>query len=400
MVRMLRNYRYRLYPSLKQQEGLFRLFDLCCEMWNHLFGVSQWSYQTTGEEFSSRKTLYSLVKATKDTVFRFQDVHSQLLQNTADRLSKAYQGFFRKVARFPRFKRRVRSITFPDADQVTGYRLVSDKRLRLSGIGTVPIVMHRPLGGRVKTCTIKRTKDGRWWAIFSCEVEAGQREHPCPGNKVGIDVGLISFAALSTGEEIEHPRYLARAEKRLKKLQRRVSRKKRKSMNRKKAAQRAARAHARVARQRTDFLHKLSFHLVQHYGFIAVEALNIRGMVKNHRLAKHISDASWGRFIQMLAYKAVTAGGQLIPVAARDTSQLCSKCGNKTTIGLGQRTFACARCGLSLGRDINAARNILARATAGPAGSHACGDQASTPPLQEEGASQVAEAGTICGNVS
>ena len=182
--------------------------------------------------------------------------------------------------------------------------------------------------------------------------------------------------------------------------EKRISRKKKGGRNRRKAAQRAARAHARVARQRTDFLHKLSFHLARHYGFIAVEALNIRGMVKNHRLAKHISDASWGRFIQMLAYKAVTAGGQLIPVAARDTSQLCSKCGNKTTIGLGQRTFACARCGLSLGRDINAARNILARATAGPAGSHACGDQASTLPLQKGGASQVAEAGTICGNVS
>lgn len=397
---VLRNYRYRLYPSLKQQEGLFRLFDLCCEMWNHLFGVSQWSYQTTGEDFSSRKTLYSLVKATKDNVHRFQDVHSQLLQNAADRLSKAYQGFFRKLARFPRFKRRVHSITFPSADQITGYRLVPDKRLRISGVGTVPIVMHRPIDGRVKTCTIKRTKDGRWWAVFSCEVEAGQREHPCLGKKVGIDVGLISFAALSNGEKIEHPRSLIKAEKRLKKLQRHVSRKKKGGKNRRKAVQRVARAHARVAHQRMDFLHKLSFHLAQHYGFIAVEALNIRSMVKNHRLAKHISDASWRRFIQMLAYKAVTAGGQLIPVAARDTSQSCSRCGTKVSMGLGQRTFACACCGLSLDRDINAARNILARATAGPAGSHACGDQVSTLPLQEGGASQVAEAGTIYGNVS
>lgn len=397
---MLRNYRYRLYPSQKQQGRLFQVFDLCCEMWNHLLDVSTWSYQATGKNFSSRKTLYSLVKATKDNVLRFQDVHSQLLQNGADRLSKAYQGFFRKLARFPRFKRRVRSITFPDADQVTGYKLVSNERLRLSGVGRVRIVMHRPLGGRAKTCTIKRTKEGRWWAIFSCEVEARPEAHQQAEERIGIDVGLTSFVALSTGEKLEHPRYLVRAEKRLKKLQRRVSRKKRGSMNRRKAAQRVARAHARIAHQRMDFLHKLSFQLTQHYGFIAVEALNIQGMVKNHRLAKHISDASWGRFIQMLAYKAVTAGGQLILVAARDTSQLCSRCGNKATLGLEQRTFACACCGLSLDRDVNAAQNILARATAGPAGSYACGDKASTLPLQEGGASPVAEAGTIYGNVS
>lgn len=289
------------------------------------------------------------------------EVFSQVKQNVSDRVHKAFQNFFRRVKDpsckkkgFPRFKSRINSITYPQM----GFKFISQKRLMVSKIGNIPIVLYRIPKGKFKTMTIKVNRAGQWFAIFACEVEIKSVNHQSD-KKVGIDVGLEYFSTLSDGKTIENPRHLVKAEKRLRRLQRNLCRKKKGSNNRRKARRRVAKHHVKVQNQRNDFLHKTSAMIAKNYSFIAVEDLNVKGMVKNHHLAKHISDASWDRFIQMLFYKAVASGGQLVKVNPRNTSKTCSKCGTAVDMPLHKRQFKCPECGLVLHRDHNSAINIL-----------------------------------------
>jgi putative transposase len=262
----------------------------------------------------------------------------------------------------------------------------------LSKIGNVHIVLHRVPKGKIKTLTIKQNKVGQWFAIFSCELESIGKSHAFPQNSVGIDLGIESFATLSNGETIANPRYLIKSEMRLKLLQRRKDRKVKGSANRRKARFRWAKQHLKVANQRTDFLHKLSHNITKSYAFIAVEDLNIKGMVRNHCLAKHIGDASWNTFVNMLSYKAVTCGGQLMNINPKNTSKTCSKCGTITEMPLSKREFLCPSCGFACHRDLNASYNILKVGT-DCAELNACGDSAST--TEQSVANEIVEAGTI-----
>ena len=200
---------------------------------------------------------------------------------------------------------------------------------------------------------------GRWYACFSCIVEAQPREKPF--EDVGIDVGLHSYAVLSDGVHIENPRYYRASERRLAQLQRGLSRKEGGSRNRVKAKTRVARLHEKIQNRRSDFLHKASRRIADTYETVYVEDLRIGNMVRNHRLAKSISDAGWGRFIGMIAYKEEESGGQLIQVDANGTTQRCSGCGETVPKDLSQRIHRCPHCGLVLDRDLNAALNILRR---------------------------------------
>jgi len=235
--------------------------------------------------------------------------------------------------------------------------------------------------------------------VFCCEVPQEEKVHKST-EAVGIDLGLDSFAALSNGEKIIKPKHLMLAEKMMKRKQRQLSRKKKGSRNRRKARFQLARLHAKVAFQREDWLHKESTKLAKGYSFIAVEKLRISNMLRNHTLAKAIGDAGWGMFLRMLPYKAVTAGGQVAEVDARDTSNRCSDCGHKQEMPLSKRVFECEVCGLVLDRDMNAAQNILKKATAGQAGSHAWGQ--GVRPLEQSIAlaAVLDEPGTICGGAS
>jgi putative transposase len=199
--------------------------------------------------------------------------------------------------------------------------------------------------------------------------------------KVGIDVGLENLATLSNGEVISNPRHLYKGEERLRLLHRRVSRKKKGSKNRGKAIRRLAVQHLKVSNQRTDFLHKISKKLATKYGTIVVEKLNIKNMLLNHHLAKSISDAGWNILINMLSYKEVTLGGQLVKVSAKNTSKTCSKCGTIISMPLAKRKFSCPICGFVAHRDLNASNNILVRADCPEP--NACGDKASTNPAMD-----------------
>jgi len=266
--------------------------------------------------------------------------------------------------------------------------LLSDKKLFVSKIGNIPIVLHKVPKGKLKTFTIKRTAVG-WFVIFSCDnipVEKIEAED----NHIGIDVGIESFAVLSNGTKIENPKFLRKSEKKLARLQRRLSRKKKGSKNRRKARFKVAKIHERIFNQRQDFLHKTSLTIVKQFKIISVEKLQIRNMVKNHYLARSINDVSWGYFVQMLSYKVEKTGGQLIKVNPKNTSRTCSRCGAIQDMPLSKREFKCLSCGFVCHRDLNASINID---TVGQAEFQALGLDV-RPPLLEKAVEY--ELGTIC----
>jgi len=226
----------------------------------------------------------------------------------------------------------------------------------LSKIGRIALRWSRPIEGTPKTVTISREADG-WYVCFSC-ADVPMQPLPPTSQQTGIDLGLEAFATLSNGERIFHPGWYRKAERTLKTAQRRVSRRKKGSQRRRKAATLLARAHLKVKRQRRDFHHKEALKLVRANDTIYHEDLQTANMVKNHRLAKSISDAGWSQFVSILAAKAAWAGRRVVAVPPAYTSQTCSLCGVIVQKGLSVRWHSCPDCGTSLHRDHNAARNI------------------------------------------
>ncbi|MDF0591218.1 RNA-guided endonuclease InsQ/TnpB family protein, partial [Candidatus Methanocrinis natronophilus] len=289
------------------------------------------------------------------------EVFSQTLQNVQERVDLAFKAFFRRVKAgeapgYPRFKGKgwYDSFTYPQL----GFKLLSGK-LRLSKIGDVKIKLHRPIEGKIKRLTVRRSSTGKWFACFSVEID----DPPMPpwkdGLMVGIDVGLESFATLSNGEKIDNPRFFRSEEKALAKAQRRLSKYEKGTPERRKALKVVQRTHERIANRRYDFAHQVSHNLVERFGLIAFEDLSITNMLKNHCLAKSISDAAWRMLVITTSYKAESAGSMVVLVDPRNTSQLCSRCGLKVTKSLSDRVHECPQCGLVMDRDENAAINIL-----------------------------------------
>ena len=247
-------------------------------------------------------------------------------------------------------------ITFTDGCGIGHLRLVGSKNQRIEEF---PVK-------QIKRVRIIKRADG-YYVQFALDAER-QIEHLPTGNQAGIDMGLKDFLTFSSGNTVAHPRHLRKAEKRLKKLHRRLSRKQKKSSNRKKARQALAKAYLKVSRQREDFARKTASTLVTSHDFIAYEDLKIRNLVKNRKLAKSISDASWGRFLSWLTCYGHVHNIPVIAVEPAFTSQDCSACGTRVKKSLSVRTHICTRCGLVLDRDHNAAINILAKAVDRTAG--------------------------------
>jgi putative transposase len=245
----------------------------------------------------------------------------------------------------------------------------------------MPIVLHRLPKGKVKEFIILRRPGGRWVIIFT--LEGPFASTPNGGPAVGIDLGLNSYQTLSNGTHVDNPGLFRKSERRIKKLQREVSRKEKGSNNRYKAKRLLATASEKVKNQRNDFLHKLTTELVSDYGLFVVESLTVSNMVRNHSLAKSISDASWSRFIEILQYKAESAGTEVLTVPKFEpTTKRCSRCGNIRDVALSERTYSCPVCGLVIDRDENAAIDIL-NSRAGGARIHACGEMTTTPLKKE-----------------
>jgi putative transposase len=351
-----RMYQYRLYPSKKQQARLLNQFKICKELYNTLLDENKQSFFTSKYDFDS------IIKDIKITSKHYSQVHSQVLQNPSDRLHKALDNFFRRAkerrqgkkvkAGYPRFKNKIRSITYPQS----GFKVLNKRRLQVSKIGNLPIVLHRLPKGKVKTLTIKQNGAGQWFATFSCEVDVPVVKHSNQ-DKIGIDVGLENFLTDNKGASVANPRFYVCAEKKLARLQRIHSKRVKGSRNREKARFKVAKQHIKVFNQRSDFLHKLTHSLTKNFGIICGERLNIQKIVRSN-LAKHILDSSWGGFYQMLSYKAVTCGGELRKnPKTQGSSQRCSKCRTVNEMPLSKRTFVCCSCGFACHRDMNSSIN-------------------------------------------
>jgi len=226
----------------------------------------------------------------------------------------------------------------------------------LSKMGSIKMVYHRPIKGKLKTCTVHRSSTGKWYVSFSVECEPERL--PELSTQVGIDVGLKTFATLSDGTEIENPRFFRKEEKALAQAQRKHSKLAKDTSQRRKHRKVVARVHERIAFRRDNFTHQESRKIVNHYGVIAVEDLHVNRMTHNHCLAKSIADASWSEFFSKLACKAEEAGRHYVAVNPAYTSQTCSVCGHRQKMPLDVRVFDCPCCQAHLDRDLNAAMNI------------------------------------------
>jgi putative transposase len=273
-----------------------------------------------------------------------QRVHSQVLQNVAVRVDLAFKAFFRRVKAgeqpgYPRFKGKdwYESFTYPQA----GWS-VSEGAVKLFKIGSVKAKLHRPITGKIKTCTVCR-QNNKWYVCFVVELETASL--PKTGKTIGVDVGLEKFAALSDGTFVENPRFFRKEEKELAKAQRK--------------GKAVSRIHERIKNRRHNLVHQLSRKLVNENDVLVVEKLATKKMLSNHHLAKSISDASWAMFRSVLTNKAESAGRIIVAVNPAYTSQDCSGCGNRAKKPLKVRWHFCPNCGLSLDRDTNAAINIM-----------------------------------------
>ncbi len=364
---MTRTYKYRLYPTTHQQTTLTQWLTTCRLLYNKSLAERKDAWHTHQHSVSYYEQATHL-NAAKQTNPCLKGVHSQVLQDVLRRLDKTFNNFFRRLkkgekAGYPRFKGTYRydSFTYPQS----GFSLEkNNKKLRLSKIGSITIKLHRPIPaeGVIKTCTITRDVD-HWYACFAVELP-----DPAPGPQqrgikkaIGVDVGLKSLLTLHTGDTIDNPRWLRHSEKKVAKEQRRKDRKQKGSNNRHKQNRKVAQLHRKICNQRKDFHHKLSRQLVDSYDLIVYEHLQITNMVKNHHVAKSISDAGWGQLMCFTEYKAEEAGTLVEYVSAYNTTQLCSRCGKRVPKTLATRIHRCPYCGLDLTRDHNSAITILHR---------------------------------------
>ncbi|SDO15749.1 transposase, IS605 OrfB family, central region [Paenibacillus sp. yr247] len=357
---MVRTYKFRLYPTTEQLEKIQFTLERCRLLYNRLLDERIHAYKMEGKTLTYGQQTNTF-RERKQHISTLKEVYSQVLQDVARRLDKAYQSFFRRIkngdkAGFPRFKpqNRYDSFTYPQS----GFDL-DGKHIELSKIGQVRIKLHRQPQGTIKTCTIT-VKNGRYYACLSCEVEA----EPLPetNRRVGVDLGIKHLAATSDGQMFAAPNHLRNNEAKLKRQQKSLSRKQYGSMRRRKAIMALARQHERVANQRKDYAHQISKTLVDNYDIIAFEELNVQMMVKNRHLAKSIADAGWSILVQFVTYKAESAGRQVVRVDPHNTSQCCSACNKIVKKTLAERMHRCPHCGATIDRDVNAAINILSRA--------------------------------------
>lgn len=374
---MKRAFKFLLYPNKYQTGRLEFTLDLHRRLYNDALSwkKSAWERDKKGVCYGDQSAELKDLRAKSA---KFKELNFSSCQATLRRLDKSFKAFFGRVKRgekpgYPRFKghNQFASVEFPSYGD--GIKLVNGK-LRVQAVGLVKIKMHREIKGEIKTVRIKREAD-RWYAIFSCDLGAVDVK-PSKKPPVGIDVGLEHFLTTSDGEHVKNPRFLKTELPKLRRQQRSVGRKKKGGKNRRKAVKKLARTHARIANLRGEHHHKVALKLVGRHGLVAVENLNIKGMVKNHRLARAIQDVAWGRFLSTLEHKAESAGAQFVKVNARNTSQECDGCGRIVRKELSERRHKCPHCGLSLHRDHNAARVILSRALktlawTGPVGANA-----------------------------
>ena len=382
--KLQRTLKFRLYPSKEQESLLLENIDLCRQTYNILL------QELNNQKIINKSELSAIIPDLKICFPKLNKVYSKALQPECDKLFNNLRMLSKlkkkgkKVGKL-RFKSKnsFKSITYNQS----GFRLIqTNKRLQklhLSKIGNIKILTHRETKGKIKQITIKRTNSNKWFANISCELNKEIKTDL--QKRIGIDLGINNYVYDSDGNSFDNPKFLKQSLNKLRKLSRNLSNKKKGSNNRNKARLKVAKLHEKIENQRNYFLHKLSRNYVNNYSLIAVEKLQIQNMIKNNRLSRSISDASWYKFIKMLEYKAESAGVQVIKVNPRNTTQECSNCNKIIKKKLKDREHNCS-CGLNMNRDYNSAINILnkIKTTVGSAGSNAWGNVSVETSMNQE----------------
>ena len=379
----MRAFKYRIYPDTEQKVLIAKHFGCSRHIYNWALSEKDKHYKETGKNLSRRQLQDRIVASKKDDKEWLTEVNSQSLLASLANLETAFTNFFQGRAKFPKFKSKYSGWQSYQCPQhvTVDFDLGTINLPKLRGIKAK---LHRPFSGEVKTVTIKRSPPGKYFA--SVLIDDG-RVDPVPAiiereNTIGLDVGLTEFLIDSEGNKTENPRILKASLVRLAVEQKKLARKKKGSANRAKQKRKVSIIHEKVANRRYDFIHQVTAKLADknHATTIAVEDLNIKGMVKNHKLARAIQDASWGMFLTTLEYKCRWNGKNLIRIGRfQPSSKLCNGCGHKMeSMPLSIREWECPACHSLNDRDINAARNIR---DIGLADSLGCSDCIKSSPI-------------------
>jgi putative transposase len=345
-----------MYPNLSQQEYLAKSFGCARWYYNYALALTNQTYQETGKGLS-RAAIQALLPKLKQEHEWLKDPYSQCLQVVALNLSTAFINFFEGRAKFPRFKNKFnkQSITYPQNVKIEG------NYIRLPKVDDlIPVKFHNKIEGTVKSVTLAKTPSGEYYASFLVDDGKEEPQVSTDGKAISIDLGLIDFVVTSDGSKYANPKWFKKHERNLKRKQQDLSRKKKGSNNRNKARVKVAKVHEKISRCREDFLHKLSRKIINENQVVVVENLNVKGMVRNHNLAKAISGVGWGMFCTMLAYKAKEKGKAYLEVNRFfPSSKTCNHCLYQIEeMPLDVRSWQCPSCGKTNDRDVNAAKNI------------------------------------------
>jgi putative transposase len=385
----VKTFEYRIRPNKQFIAACEKALDDSRFVYNCALEQRIRVYNACGKTISFYEQSRQLTEA-RNELPEINGVLRTIQIDALERLDEAFDAFFRRLKRgekpgFPRFKGRDRYHTFSQKYEKVRPCPIKGDKLTVPSVGTCRVRLSRLVEGRCKQLRITRRADG-WYALLVCEIPK-RAPRAFTGETVGVDVGIKSCATLSTGEEIANPRHLKQAADPLAREQRHLSRKVKGSRNRKKARGKVALRHLRVQRARKHFHHEEAAKLVERFDRVAVEDLNIRGMVKNRHLAKAILDVAWGQFFAITKSKAESAGRTFERVNPRYTSQTCSKCGHRQKMPLAIRVYECEKCGFVCGRDHNAAINLDTVRPSGPK-PDAYGERKRSKKQERDGSSQ------------
>lgn len=385
MKTITKSFKFRIYPTDQQIDKIQQQFFLCNQLYNACIEQRVSNYKHVHPKRTSQYDQINELSDLKQKFPEYQSIHSQVLQNVVVRADNAFQNFFARIkknktnksktkAGFPRFKpyKEYKSFTLTQS----GFKIIEKNqnnqnnkikhKLKISKLGEIKMVMHRPIEGKIKNCIVKKTKTGKWFVIFVCECLPKRLLEN--DNIIAFDLNIKNYLTFSDGRKIENPRFLKAEARELAKAQKKLSKTEEKSKEREARRTVVARVHERISNKKEEFLQKESRKIVNENGVIICEKLNIKGMIESNVEKEHgseynksIGEVSWGIFVKYVSDKAEEAGRDMEQVYPKNTSKMCSRCFNLRDMPLDVRAYECSRseCGNVMDRDHNAALNIL-----------------------------------------